>query len=77
MDVSRPIKDEVFNAYYGIFFNIYCLYFKYIFNIPIEVAGESCKKTIVNASVWKTNGMILYAISSKFMASSKARGHEI
>ena len=27
-------------------------YFKYI-NIPIEVAGESCNKTIVDATTWK------------------------
>ena len=50
-------------------------YFK-LYNIPIKVAGESCKKTIVDANRMETNGMILYAILSKFMASSEARGHE-
>ena len=40
------------------------LYILILYNIPVEVAGESCKKTIVEASRMETNGMILYAILS-------------
>ena len=50
-------------------------YFKYI-NIPIEVAGESCKKTIVDATAWnKWNDIICNIV--KFMASNEVRGHDM
>ena len=32
--------------------------------MKFDVAGESCKKTIVNVNNMETNGMILYAILS-------------
>ena len=39
--------------------------------MKFDVAGESCKKTIVNVNDMETNGMILYVILSNSWSRAK------